>query len=150
MTNRKITTRSSKYCYRVNYIYSSKDSLYQETGWEKLSSKRGREDASHFLLNCQLYIEHRTVLLNCLHHREILGQGWITHALLTLKNSIRNVLSSMLKVLLLQKRPIIKTLILIAYPTPHYQNLCDFCNFHLKYDTKFSQKKQNHSGETSL
>ena len=27
-----------------------------------------REDASHFLLNCRLYIEQRTILFNCLHH----------------------------------------------------------------------------------
>ena len=27
-----------------------------------------REDASHFLLNCRLYIEQRTILFNVLHH----------------------------------------------------------------------------------
>jgi hypothetical protein len=27
-----------------------------------------REDASHFLLNCRLYIEQRTILLNFFHH----------------------------------------------------------------------------------
>ena len=74
-------------------VYSSRDSLYQGTGWEKLSSRWEsrfiREDASQFLLNCQLYIEHRTVLFNILHHREILGQGWIIHDLLTLKTPLR-------------------------------------------------------------
>jgi len=88
-----------------------------------------REDASHFLLNCRLYIEQRTVLFHFLHHHDfqrdirilLFGDSNKTQAQnILLSKAVQTFISQILPLLLLLGKP----LRMICNRWPHICSIC--------------------------